>query len=203
MEHSQNESSRKDSKVLSHSDSTMDSDYRPTRYGSTDQDRNEMSSHNQSFVYHQKQSSKAYFGLIPMLATHFIIMFAVMYTMVDKWEDVFINLNQFYMTMMMVIPMNIGMILLMKSMYPNKTLNWLISTASVLAFAAFFYFMRAQSFVGNEQFLKSMIPHHSGAILMCEKAQLTDPEIIKFCDVIVKTQNEEITTMKSMLKKYE
>lgn len=196
MESSQHETSSRKSQVLSHPDPTMDSDYRPTRYGSTDRDRNEVRS-----PHHQ--GPKSYLGLIPMLATHFLIMFAVMYTMVDKWEDIFINLNQFYMTMMMVLPMNIGMILLMKSMYPNKTLNWMISGASILAFASFFYFMRAQSFVGNEQFLKSMIPHHSGAILMCEQAQLTDPEIIKFCEVIVKTQNEEIATMKSMLNKYE
>lgn len=196
MEHSQHETKSRKSQELSHPDPTMDSDYRPTRYGSTDRDRSETNSHNH-------QNSKAYFGLIPMLATHFIIMFAVMYTMVDRWEDVFINLNQFYMTMMMVIPMNVVMLLLMNSMYPNKSLNWLISGVSILAFATFFYFMRAQSFVGNEQFLKSMIPHHSGAILMCEKAQLTDPEILKFCDVVVKTQNEEIATMKSMLKKYE
>lgn len=152
---------------------------------------------------YSKNSSNPYIMLIPMLISHFIIMFAVMYTMVDKWEDIFLNFNQFYMTMMMVLPMNIGMLFLMKSMYPNKTYNWVISSASVLAFVVFFYFMRAQSFIGNEQFIKSMIPHHSGAILMCEEAQLTDPEIIKFCDVIVKTQNEEIATMKNMLKKYD
>lgn len=196
MNHPHTNETSNNTTVVSHPDPTMDSDYRPTRYGSTDRDRNEPGPH-------QHHSSHPYIGLIPMLVSHFIIMFAVMYTMVDKWEDVFINLNQLYMTMMMVLPMTIGMIVLMRSMYPNKTLNWVISGVSVLAFTAFFYFMRAQSFVGNEQFLKSMIPHHSGAILMCEKAQLTDPEIIKFCDVVVKTQNEEIATMKSMLKKYE
>lgn len=63
---------------------------------------------------HQKMNS--YKSLIPMLVSHFVIMFAVMYSMVDKWSDVFINLNQFYMTMMMVLPMTIGMLLFMKSM---------------------------------------------------------------------------------------
>jgi uncharacterized protein (DUF305 family) len=32
-----------------------------------------------------------------------------------------------------------------------------------------------------------MIPHHSGAILMCEQSNLTDPEIISLCDEIVQT----------------
>lgn len=202
MEHTETNKTSKNS-PLSHSDPTLDSDYRPTRYGSTDSDRNEASSRTHTNRPIHKHSSSSYVGLIPMLVSHFIIMFAVMYTMVDKWDDIYINLNQFYMTMMMVIPMNIGMILLMNSMYPNKVLNWLICGVSILGFAAFFYFMRAQSFVGNEQFLKSMIPHHSGAILMCEKAQLSDPDIIKFCDGIIKAQKEEIATMKNMLKKFE
>lgn len=137
-----------------------------------------------------------------MLVSHFVIMFAVMYTMVDKWENIFINLNQFYMTMMMVLPMTMGMLLFMKSMYQNKKLNLMLHASSFVLFAVFLYFMRVQSFVGNEQFLKSMIPHHAGAVLMCNKAQLSDPEIISFCETVVKTQKEEIATMKEILKKY-
>jgi hypothetical protein len=31
-----------------------------------------------------------------------------------------------------------------------------------------------------------MIPHHSGAILMCEQAALTDPDIVALCRQIVR-----------------
>lgn len=144
----------------------------------------------------------AYMGLFIMLVAHFVVMFGVMYTMVDSWENVVINLNQFYMTMMMVTPMTIGMLLFMSSMYRNKKINLLLYVSSTVLFIAFFYFMREQTFVGNEQFLKSMIPHHAGAILMCEEATLTDPDIITFCDGIIKAQEEEISIMKEMLKKY-
>ncbi len=34
-----------------------------------------------------------------------------------------------------------------------------------------------QAGIGDKEFLRSMIPHHSGAILMCEQATLTDPEM--------------------------
>lgn len=198
----QHEANKKSTINLSHPDPTMDTDYRPTRYGSTDRDRYEpvdIPANGKEIHQHNK---RPYMGLLFMLISHFVIMFAVMYTMVDQWNDVFINLNQFYMTMMMVLPMTLGMLIFMKSMYPDKRLNYIISGISILGFVAFFYFMRAQSFVGNEQFLKSMIPHHSGAILMCENAQITDPEIIKFCDVIIKTQKDEIATMEEMLKQY-
>ena len=47
-----------------------------------------------------------------------------------------------------------------------------------------------------------MIHHHSGEILMCEQASLTDPEIIGLCKEIVRTQKEEIAQLKAILARY-
>jgi len=47
-----------------------------------------------------------------------------------------------------------------------------------------------------------MIPHHSGAILMCEQAAITDPEIVALCGDIVKAQRDEIAQMKAILARY-
>ena len=44
-----------------------------------------------------------------------------------------------------------------------------------------------------------MIPHHSGAILMCEQATLTDPEIKALCGEIVASQRKEIAQMEALL----
>jgi uncharacterized protein (DUF305 family) len=44
-----------------------------------------------------------------------------------------------------------------------------------------------------------MIPHHSGAILMCQEASLRDPTLLRLCDDIVKSQRQEIDQMKRML----
>jgi len=44
-----------------------------------------------------------------------------------------------------------------------------------------------------------MIPHHSGAILMCEQASLKDPEVIALCDDIVEAQKREISQMQAIL----
>jgi len=44
-----------------------------------------------------------------------------------------------------------------------------------------------------------MIPHHSGAILMCQEASLSRPEIVKLCGEIIKSQREEIDQMKAIL----
>ena len=44
-----------------------------------------------------------------------------------------------------------------------------------------------------------MIPHHSGAILMCQQASLTDPEVLGLCEEIVSSQEREIAQMKAIL----
>ncbi|NJM42435.1 MAG: DUF305 domain-containing protein [Anaerolineae bacterium] len=49
---------------------------------------------------------------------------------------------------------------------------------------------------------KRMIPHHSGAILMCEQSSITDPEIIKLCNDIVAAQKAEIAHMQALLERY-
>jgi uncharacterized protein (DUF305 family) len=58
---------------------------------------------------------------------------------------------------------------------------------------------RTGALVGNDQFLRAMIPHHSRAILVCENATITDPTIVQLCDQIVTSQQEEIATMEALL----
>lgn len=41
-----------------------------------------------------------------------------------------------------------------------------------------------------------MIPHLSGAMLMCRETRLTDPEIVMLCRAITKAQREDIEQMK-------
>jgi uncharacterized protein (DUF305 family) len=48
-----------------------------------------------------------------------------------------------------------------------------------------------------------MIPHHAGAILMCEGANITDPEIKELCKTIRSGQQQEIDQMKAKLKQLE
>jgi uncharacterized protein (DUF305 family) len=103
------------------------------------------------------------------------------------------------MTLMMVSPMAILMLVFMRSMYPSKRTNLLIGGAAALVFAISFWGMRTQAAVGDTEFLRSMIPHHSGAILMCNEAELKDPEVLGLCEEIVSSQEREIAQMKALL----
>lgn len=130
-----------------------------------------------------------------------VVMFLVMYVMIDNLGSFYLNINQFYMTLMMVAPMVVIMIFSMWSMYRNKRTNYLIVAVAAVLFVLSWALIRWQYPVGDRQFLRSMIPHHSGAILMCREADLTDPELIGLCDRIVKSQQEEIDQMKSILER--
>lgn len=76
----------------------------------------------------------------------------------------------------------------------------LIIVASVLAGIAFFFLIRQQGAISDRQFLRSMIPHHSGAILMCQQAEMEDAEIAQICDSIIASQQQEIVQMKEKLQ---
>ena len=124
-----------------------------------------------------------------------------MYAMVDVFANVFPNLNQFYMAGLMASPMVLIEIALMSAMYPNKKWNALIIAASVVTLILFWVGIRQQAAISDKQFLKSMIPHHAGAILMCEKASIHDPEIKELCREIISSQRREIEQMKAKLNK--
>lgn len=133
------------------------------------------------------------------LAISLVIMYVVMFAMIYSLGEFIQNINFFYMALMMWAPMGSLMLLTMGSMYGNKRLNVILHVAFGMIFLLSFAGIREQGLVGNNQFLRSMIPHHSGAILMCEKASITDPEIARLCDGIVVGQKAEIAQMKALM----
>lgn len=143
---------------------------------------------------------KPYGRLALMALLHFAAMYVLMYAMVDSFANAIPNLNQVYMAGLMTAPMLVFEMLLMGSMYPNKVLKGALVLAGVAVLAGAFVLIRQQTAVGDAQFLRSMIPHHAGAILMCEKAPLRDAEIKRLCGRIVSGQQAEIDWMRARLK---
>ncbi|WP_225011131.1 DUF305 domain-containing protein [Novosphingobium percolationis] len=128
-----------------------------------------------------------------------IIMYLVMFVMIDSLGSFYNNLNMLYMTLMMVAPMVVLMIVAMWHMFPSKAANVALLVGSLVIFAGSFALIRTQTTIGDAAFLRSMIPHHSGAILMCREASLNDPEIVRLCDQIKESQRREIDEMKAIL----
>ena len=147
--------------------------------------------------------SDHYKKLMMMTLLSYISMFVLMYAMVDRMENVVPNINQFYMAGLMTAPMVIIELMLMGNMYMNKKLNAGLMAISAIALVGFYVGIRQQAGVNDAQFLKSMIPHHAGAILMSEKANLQDPEIRELQKNIISSQLAEIALMKRKLKELE
>ena len=128
-----------------------------------------------------------------------VIMYLVMFVMIDRLSSFYNNLNMLYMTLMMVSPMVVLMIVAMPHMFPSKRANAALLIGSAIVFVASFALIRTQTTIGDTAFLRSMIPHHSGAILMCREASLRDPELKSLCQDIIRSQQQEIDQMKGML----
>jgi predicted nucleotidyltransferase len=138
-----------------------------------------------------------------MAVAMFVAMYFIMYAMIDGLQNLIPNINNLYMTLLMVSAMLVIEIWIMKGMYQNKKINWAIITVS-LAIGIFSWFgIREQLFVGDKEFVKGMIPHHAAAVLMSEKAKLTDPELIELQKNILETQAKEIELMKRKLKEFQ
>jgi len=150
-----------------------------------------------------KNMKSMYVNLAIMAVLSFISMFVFMYMMVDSFANVYPNINQIYMAGLMTAPMIVIEIFVMWSMYNNKRANLVIAGVSVLLLILFTAFIRYQTLVGDKQFLKSMIPHHAGAILMCDNPNLRDQEIKDLCKSITIDQQKEIDWMKNKLDELE
>lgn len=146
---------------------------------------------------HEKQGH--YGRLLLMTVLSFVAMFILMYAMVDRFANVYANFNQVYMAGLMAAPMVLIEMALMRSMYPNAKLNGVIILATLLVMILCWVFIRQQTAISDNQFVRSMIPHHAGAVLMCEENQLKDPDLVQLCQEIISSQQAEILLMKSKL----
>jgi uncharacterized protein (DUF305 family) len=152
-------------------------------------------------MHSKDNQSLMYQRFAVMMALSFLAMFAFMYAMVDRLANVYPNINQAYMAGLMVAPMAVLELTFMGAMYANKRVNMLIIAASIILLLVCWFGIREQFAVDDRSFLRAMIPHHAGAVLMCNQASLSDGEIRKLCGEIVKSQQQEIDQMKSILRR--
>ncbi len=150
-----------------------------------------------------KDKNKNYkkFGI--MMFTSFVIMYAVMFLNADQLDHIMLSNTRTYMTILMIAPMAVSMLLFMQSMYQNKKLNAIILVSAVVIFFDTFAMLRNQTFIKDVQYMKAMIPHHSSAIMVSQKATFEDPELKKLAEEIIEAQKREIAQMKKIIYRLE
>lgn len=147
--------------------------------------------------------SRKHYGLLVLnVLISAVIMYFVMFSMIWSTDAFVNNINFVYMAVLMATPMGVLMLLMMGPRCPNRRLNVALHATFGLLFVIAFYATRDQSQVGDRQFLRSMIPHHSGALTMCRRASLRDAQVRDLCfgpNGIVESQTREIEEMEHIL----
>lgn len=146
---------------------------------------------------------KPYAVLLVSLGVSFVVMYGIMYSMVDRWSNVYINLSNVYMTGLMAGSMLPIMLATMGGMFRNRRMNAVLWVASAAMLALFWVLLRNEAGVGDRQLMQAMIPHHGAAIQMCEESSLTDPRLQRICEEIIASQEREIAEMKALLAEQE
>jgi len=154
---------------------------------------------------HEKMTTgdNPYKKFLLMLSISFILMYGIMFLNVDQTNHIYLSVTRTYMSILMVSSMALVMLPMMGKMYPNKGLNKAILASAIIVFITALTFLRQQTFVGDIQYMKGMIPHHSSAIMTSKNANIKDPELKKLSEQIIKSQEEEIAQMKAKLKELE
>ena len=140
-----------------------------------------------------------YSALLLSIGVSFVAMYGLMYAMADRYSNVFANLSNVYMTGLMASSMLPIMLATMPGMFKDRRMNLVMWALSAGLLLVFWVALRTEAGVGDRQFLRAMIPHHSAAIQMCEQSALSDSVVIKLCVDIVASQRQEIATMKALL----
>lgn len=134
-----------------------------------------------------------------MAALSFIAMYLLMYAMIDKGSDFYPSIGMAWMAGSMTAAMVIIELIVMSGMYKNAALKYGSIALSAVLLVLCVLFTRYQTAIDDKDFLRSMIPHHSGAILMCANPKLEDEEIKALCRNITEGQQQEIDQMKTIM----
>ncbi len=143
------------------------------------------------------QTSYARFAT--MIITSTIVMFALMYLNTHQVDHVWFSQTRMWMALYMGAAMAAVMLAFMLGMYSNKNLNIAIFALSAVVFLGSLYLVRSQDTVGDEAWMKAMIPHHSIAILTSSRANISDPRVRKLADGIIEAQKREIAEMEALI----
>jgi uncharacterized protein (DUF305 family) len=93
------------------------------------------------------------------------------------------------------------MMVMMGKMYPNKKKNTGIILTALVVFILVLSGLRTQTPIGDVQYMKAMIPHHSSAIMVSKHANIKDPEVKRLSQQIIQSQEKEIAEMEAMIRR--
>ena len=138
-----------------------------------------------------------------MIATSIVTMFVLKYSNVYEAGHIWFSQTRMWMALMMGMAMIVIMLGFMWGMYRTFMTKVLVMIGAVVGFFLFLFLARSQATVGDEAWMKAMIPHHSIAVLTSRRAQISDPRVRELADAIIEAQVKEIAQMELLLEDIE
>ncbi|HIK18578.1 MAG TPA: DUF305 domain-containing protein [Leptolyngbyaceae cyanobacterium M33_DOE_097] len=148
----------------------------------------------------QKQmSGMGWNRFVAMIATSTFIMFFLMYQLIYSLDHAMFSVNRLVASLLMGCVMTAVMLSFMWSMYRGTGTKIAVLGLAIALGLILFSVNRTQALIGDVNFMKSMIPHHSIAINNARKASISDPRVRELADGIIEAQVREIAIMQLLL----
>lgn len=135
-----------------------------------------------------------------MIAASTIIMFFLMYQLVYSFDHATFSLTRLVSSLVMGCVMAVVMLGFMWSMYKGMAIKVAVLAGAIVLGVVLLTVNRGQALIGDTDFMKSMIPHHSIAINNARRAKISDPRVRRLADEIISSQVREITEMKLLIE---
>lgn len=145
----------------------------------------------------------SYLRFAAMIATSTVVMYGLMYLNTYQLNHVFYSQTRLWMALLMGAVMAVIMLGFMWSMYKRQAVNLAIIAGAIAVFAGSLFLVRSQALVGDVDYMRAMIPHHSIAVLTSTNANIRDPRVRELADEIIAAQVREIDEMKSLIAELE
>lgn len=138
-----------------------------------------------------------------MLFVSLVIMYFVMFLNMDRLDHYHTSATRVYMALLMIAPMAVVMLGFMGGMYKSRKTNTAIIISAIALFAVVLAALRTQTPIGDVNYMKAMIPHHSSAIMVSKHADIKDPAVRALADSIIASQKREIAQMEVAIERLE
>ena len=137
-----------------------------------------------------------------MILVSFCIQYFVMsLIMTNNVQNITNSLGKFYISCMMGLLMGLVEVVMYDAMMSKFSLSYYIPLGILLV--GFFFLYKKQIFIGDEQYLKEMIEHHSMALVTSREIleKTSNYRVKKLASDIYNNQTQEIQYMKQLLRK--
>jgi hypothetical protein len=149
---------------------------------------------------HEQMMAMSWSRFAGMIGTSTIVMFFLMYQLIYSTDHAMFSINRLVASLVMGCVMSIVMLSFMWSMYRGRGIKIGVLIGATAGAALLLVANRTQAVIGDVEFMKSMIPHHSIAINNARKATITDSRVRRLADGIIESQVREIAEMKLLIQ---